>query len=99
MTTLSLVTDTTPATDCPAWCCVDHTDPNEDRDYHYSDLIPAGPVTLRLDTDTAGVTTLELVTEHAEGDRLDLNSLDALRARLGDLRPALAAATLPAGAR
>lgn len=96
--TLTVVTDTDEATPCPAWCTVDHTLSYEDDDYHYSDLIPVGPVSLRLDTDSTG-TALEFVTEHADGDRLTLDALDALQARLNDLRPALLAATLPAGAR
>lgn len=97
--TVATPTDTPQATTCPPWCKVNHTDPHEDNDYHYSDLIDAGPVALRLDTDTSGRTTLEIVTTHADGDGLTLDDLDALQARLSDLRPALAAATLPAGAR
>ena len=96
--TVATPTDTPQATTCPAWCTVDHTLSYEDDDYHYSDLIPVGPVSLRLDTDSTG-TALEFVTEHADGDRLTLDALDALQARLNDLRPALLAATLPAGAR
>ena len=96
--TLTVVTDTDEATHCPAWCTVDHTLSYEDDDYHYSDPIPVGPVSLRLDTDSTG-TAVELVTEHADGDRLTLDALDALQSRLNDLRPALVAATLPAGAR
>lgn len=100
MNTVPNPTDTAQSTACPAypWCTVDHTLSYEDDDYHYSDLIPVGPVSLRLDTDSTG-TALELVTEHADGDRLTLDALDALQARLSDLRPALVAATLPAGAR
>lgn len=102
MTTLTVVTDnheTEHTTPCPPWCAVDHTNPNEGSDYHYSNGITTGPVTLRLDTNTRNVTTLELVTKHADGDFLTLDSLDALIARLIDLRPALVAATLPAGTR
>lgn len=95
----AITTDTDEATPCPPWCKVNHTDPHEDGNYHYSDLIDAGPVALRLDTDTSGRTTLEIVTSHADGDGLTLDDLDALQARLADLRPALAAATLPAGTR
>lgn len=94
----AITTDTDEATPCPAWCTVDHTLSYEDDDYHYSDLIPVGPISLRLDTDSTG-TALELVTEHADGDRLTLDDLNALQARLSDLRHALLAATLPAGAR
>lgn len=97
METVSTATDT----QCPTypWCKVDHNDPHEDCDYHYSDPVDAGPVALRIDQDTHGTTTLEIVTSHADGDGLTLDDLDVLQARLADLRPILAAATLPAGAR
>lgn len=85
-----------PPAPCPAhpWCIVDHTDPHEGADYHYSDLIPVGPLALRLDQGTAGATAVEIVTEHADGDILDLDRVDALMARLADLRALLVAATL-----
>lgn len=95
--TVATATDT----QCPAypWCTVDHTLSHEDNDYHYSNAIDAGPVALRIDQDTHGRTTLEIVTSHADGDGLTLDDLDVLQARLADLRPILAAATLPAGTR
>lgn len=101
MNTVPNPTDTPQSTACPThpWCSVDHSLSYEDDDYHYSDLIPVGPVNLRLDQGTVGGTAVEIVTEHADGDRLTLDDLDALMARLADLRPALVAATLPAGAR
>lgn len=82
---------------CPAWCVVDHDDPREGADYHYSDLTPAGPVSLRLDIGADDRARLEIVTDHADGDPLDLGQVDELIAALTAQRAELAAAIAQRG--
>ena len=77
---------------CPAWCVVDHDDPREGADYHYGDLTPAGPVSLRLDIGTDDRARLEIVTTRVDGDPLDLGEVDELIAALTAQRAELAAA-------
>lgn len=91
---LALVPDPQPPrrhTPCPAGCVVDHNDPHENGNYHYTDPTPAGPVSLRLDIGTDDRARLEIVTDHADGDPLDLGQVDELIAALTAKRAELAA--------
>lgn len=94
---------------CPVydWCVTDHDETafGAPVDFHYGEPTD-GPVTLRLDIDTSGAATIELLTEHTDGARLDLDETDALlaalaahRERLADLRAEMTAAITKAGAR
>lgn len=78
------------ATPCPPWCVIDHTDWREDGDYHYSAPTTAGPVDLNLDIDSTDTATIALRTPVGPGENLDLDEVDALIARLTELRPVLA---------
>lgn len=80
---------------CPAWCSLDHDRHAEgDRSFHYSAYTYAGPVGLCLDLDSDDHATIELRTDDAEGDHLDLTEVDELIAVLTKLRPVLATTTI-----
>lgn len=90
---LVLLADTPPerrVTECTRWCIVDHTDRHEGGDYHYGHATEAGPVSLRLDIDACDRATVEIATEHADGDNLTLTDMDELIAALIAARAELA---------
>ena len=80
----------TASTPCPPWCVIDHTDWREDGDYHFGEGITAGPVWMTLDINSADTVSIEINLPGGASEKLDLDEVDALIARLTELRPVLA---------
>jgi len=90
-------------TQCPAhaWCKVNHTDPNEGNDYHYSHPTYTGPHAHALEILTTGQPVVSFYAA-GETEYLDLDELGALIAALASRWVQLAtlqARLAPAGAR
>ena len=78
-------------TPCPPGCTVDHSDPHEDGDYHYTDTVHTGPLYLYLNVDSDDSVTLDLNADQAQGNRLELDEVDELIAVLTAKRAEMAA--------
>jgi len=88
--TVTQPTDTD--TQCPThtWCTVNHTDPHEGDDYHYSEITETATIAHALEILASGE---PVITLHATIDTayLDLNELGALIAALAGRWAELAA--------
>ena len=89
-TLVPLAEDESHATPCPPWCVIDHTDWHEDGDYHFGEGYTAGPVWMTLDINSADTVSIEINLPGGASEKLDLDEVDALIARLTELRPVLA---------
>lgn len=77
-------------TPCVSWCVLGHDDPNEAGDYHHGATVYSGPVSTCLDLDSTDTATVDLQLPGGAGEKLDLDEVDNLIARLTELRPVLA---------
>ncbi|HZP54628.1 hypothetical protein [Actinocrinis sp.] len=79
-------------TQCPAfaWCTVNHSDPNEGHDYHYSHVTHVGPHAHALEILLTGQPVVSLYAA-GETEYLDLDELGALIAALAGRWAELAA--------
>lgn len=79
----STVTAPADTTQCPTrpWCVINHSDPREDDDYHYSAQTWTGPYAHTLEILSTGQPVVSLGTG-TEPQYLDLGELGALLADL-----------------
>lgn len=95
------------ATGCPAhdWCVVNHSDPHEGDDYHYSQLAWTGPIQHGVEILSNG-TPVAAIGNGSEPEYLDadetaalIDALSAHLARMDTLRAEYAARVTDGGAR